>query len=432
MIRRLWRQTPKWAFVVTVLVVSTALFAFWWVTRKKPHSPQQRAQIAADNSAMLAKLESRIDRLLLVDNDLYDVETGELYLKSWLKEGVPARLFFDRESKKLIGQVPNGFVRIGLDGITEAMMLEKFPVVVSDKREWIVFARDKDLWRADVDWKEFRFTGERKLTGISQFFEQHFAGNIVMASDRTLLVRNMNVVLRVNLETGDVKPVRLPLMKQKAKSPDGQRFIAQDGRQLFCYELDSDEAKPIEPGRAPLGDLHWLGNDRCALLLGSRTLAVYDRLASKLEAVTDLPMDCTQLADPSPNGRFLFAGSPRGGLLVDLREKKVAPIIGGVGFGWVSDESFLCSRDVPDSSLRGSWIQNGHEPERRISPEPYLVPRAGEASLTFKSAGMVLLLSKGGIAAVSSDGTNWKEVITLAALPDRMNRIDPLKRGVLK
>ena len=103
----------------------------------------------------------------------------------------------------LIAQYERGFIRYGMNGAVEARLVQKNKPAFSDDLKWAVYANEKDIWRADVDWKEFKLANGRKVTSIGQFSDQYFADNIVVGTNKTLLVHNMNKVLHVNLETGD-------------------------------------------------------------------------------------------------------------------------------------------------------------------------------------------------------------------------------------
>jgi len=53
-------------------------------------------------------------------------------LGNWLSEGVPLRLYYDKETKKLIAFYGGGFVRYSLGGKKEATIARQYPMVFSD------------------------------------------------------------------------------------------------------------------------------------------------------------------------------------------------------------------------------------------------------------------------------------------------------------
>src|ERR1700733_8146863 len=104
--RALLRSGPKYFISAVVAITSITGFGLWWFLRKPTTSGNHPIPQSAivDNSAKVALIESKATRLLLVDNDLYDIETGELVFKGWLKEGMPGKLFWEPDSKTVLAQ----------------------------------------------------------------------------------------------------------------------------------------------------------------------------------------------------------------------------------------------------------------------------------------------------------------------------------------
>ena len=426
----LLKQFPKYALVLGVIVGSTVLFAFWWFTHSRANA-RPFHDSAVDQAAierLAAKAEARIGYLFLADNDLYDAGTGELLFKNWLKGDAPIRLFYNPTAKKLYGQYARGFARYAFDGSREATMMGADALTFFDGFERVVFAKAKNVWLADADWQNFRFINERQVTSIDSFYENHFAENILLLTSKTLIVRNMNNLLRVNLENGSVKPTRIPLGDiGKRRSPDSRWVVGVLNGQFYCYDVDADDAKTIPIGRTGINDFQWLGNDKCLGLAGRQEVVVYDRLAHSLTAVTTLPFACFKIGEPSPDGRFIFAaGGMNGtmGALVDLERKMAAKVNGGAGISWVSPDIFTYSREIPDSDLRGTWLQKAGGGETKVSPEPYLVSNGGPQLMTLPSAGIVILETKHGLAKMKPDGNKFTEVPEQARIPVRLMRIE--------
>src|SRR5262249_47558511 len=151
---------------------------------------------------------------------------GEVVFQAWLSKGVPIRLWWESATKTLLADYERGFVRYGPSGEEKATAADRYPIGLSDKRQWVIFARERDLWRADINWSDLKFENERKITSIGQFIESGFAANIMAGTDKMILVRNMNRLLQVNLETGDVHPIKVPLGEiGKRRSPDGRYVV---------------------------------------------------------------------------------------------------------------------------------------------------------------------------------------------------------------
>ncbi len=291
-----------------------------------------------------------------------------------------------------------------------------------------MYAKDKDVWRADVDWKQMKFVNDRKITAIEQFNEQYFADNIFLGTEKTLVVRNMNSVLRVNLETGDVKPTRIPLLDiGKRKSPDSKSVVGLQNGQFYCYDADSDDAKTITIGRGAITDYQWLDNDRCVAIAGGTHVVIYDRKNNTLNEAVVLPAQCPKIGEPSPDGRFVFCYNWKGGDLVDLERKTATPLKSGAGICWVSNDTFAFSREVPDSEMRGTWLQTAGQGERRVSSEPYLVGKAGPELMPLKSAGFVIFATKRGLSKMRPEGSERAEFAAFAKPPLQVLLIEDWK-----
>ncbi len=424
------KQFPKYALVAGIIVGSTTLFGMWWLLHRGKNTAAAKP-VTVDITRQLSLIASKPERLLLVDNDLYDLDNGQPVFKKWLKHSAPLRLFFDGKEKKLIARYEQGFVRYNLDGSDDAQMSHKEKVAFSDDLKWVVFARAKEVWRADVDWNAFKIINERKVTSIEQFYETYFTENILIGTEKTLIVRNLNTLLRVNLETGNVKPTRIPLGDiGKRRSPDNKWVVGTLNGQFYCYDVDADDAKTIPVGRASVNDFQWLGNDRCLGLAAGKAVVVYDRLANSLTALVTLPFQCFKMAEPSPDGRFIFcAGGIDGqnGVLVDTVQKAASRITGGAGIGWISNDTFAFSRDVPDSDLRGTWLQTAGQPEKRISPEPYLAGKAGGMIMPLPAAGVAVFVTKHGLFKMKPDGSELALLTQLSGPPERLLGIQPWK-----
>src|ERR1700736_609169 len=119
MIWRWLRAFPKFILLFVVFVGSTLAFAFWYFTRspkvrKIDYAAIEKAREERAKQAL--KAEGRIERLVMVDRDLYDAESGELIFTHWLGENIPVKLFWERQTKTVLAQYERGFVRYGMDG----------------------------------------------------------------------------------------------------------------------------------------------------------------------------------------------------------------------------------------------------------------------------------------------------------------------------
>jgi hypothetical protein len=419
MIRRFLRAAPKLFIAVAVIVASITILVIWKIRQAKRSFFNGLFAPAEQVKRREPVIEGREGRLLLVDNDLYDLDSGAVLATKWLEKNMPEKLFFDASAKKFIAQYGNGFVRYATNGAAEALLLQKFKPAFSDDLKFMVFARGKDIWRADIDWKEFKLVNEKKVTAIEQFHEATFAENIMLGTDKTLIVRNVMKLLRVNLETGDVKPVRMNINGiRKHRSPDGKSLVGFENGKFYCYDVDSDDAKIIPVGgRGVMNDYQWVGDDRCVAIASMKTVVLYDRLKNTLIEVTALPFLCVKIGEPSPDNRFVFCGGKGKGAVIDLEKKTATPVAGGTGMCWVSNNTYAFSREVPDSDLRGSWLQTVGEGERRVSTEPFLVSKKGAELMALPDTDLVIFATKHALSKMKADGTDLAVLVRLPHPP---------------
>jgi hypothetical protein len=409
------RKAPKVALVLAIIVGSTLIFGIWWIR----HRAEQKAVITApvifeDNSRKVGRIEAAPEHMLFVDNDLYDVDTGERLFRNWLKDGEPRKLFWEPDTKTVLAQYERGFVRYAPDGTEKGRFVSKYPFGLSDDFKWIVYSQNKDVWRADIDWTALQLTNERQVTNVERFDDAFFAQNILLGSDHVLIARAGMQDVRVNFDNGEVHPTRLPMQDiGKRKSPNGKKIVGVENNRFYCYDLDSDLAKEIPVGRLGINDYQWLGNDKCACIVNSKAVVLYDRIKDTLRDVVNLPMPCNQIGAPSPDGRFAFCLGRGKGVVVDFEKKTAIPVVGGVGLRWVTDDTFAFSREITDSSLRGTWLQTVGEDERRISLEPYLVHSAGGEVMEIKAAQMIVFATEHGLWKAVIDGTEAAQTVSL-------------------
>jgi hypothetical protein len=256
-----WRYIkafPQFVLVVAVLVVSTLLFLWWWqkgTPEKRETAKVQEVQAQEIIAKKVAVAEDRISRLFLADTDLYDVETGEVIFKDWISGDWPSDLFYDSASKKFLATFPRGLVRYGMEGEKEAQLSNTYPLGFTDGFKTALFPKDKDVWMADVDLKTLKLTNEHPVTTMGIIFEGNFAENLMLVGRRALIVRNLNQQIRINLETGEVKPSNVPLGGiGKRRSPDNKEIVGQQGSDFCFYDVETDKTKKYPIGRRVIKD----------------------------------------------------------------------------------------------------------------------------------------------------------------------------------
>jgi hypothetical protein len=112
---------------------------------------------------------------------------------------------------------------------------------------------------------------------------------------------------------------------------------------------------------------------------------------------------------------------------VDVQRKTAVPLTGGQGLSWVSNDTFAFSREIDDSTLRGTWLQTVGQEERRVSPEPYLVGKAGGFIMPLPSGGLVVFATKQGLSTMKPDGTELAERVKLSRPATRVLGIQEWK-----
>lgn len=432
----LWRKFPKWVLALSIVVVSTALFAFWYFflyprwwgngggsnssvanTPSAPSPPEPSEWDRRRERAAL--LPSRMAGLVVAGNDLYDVVGCEVVFKNWLQGGCPPAIYYDAANQRIIGKVERGLIRYELTGQKEKTMGEPYGAAFTDGHRLAIFAKNGDVWKAEPDWASFTLTKELQVTKIGEFREAFLIQNIMMGNEELLLVRQPPNLLSVNMKNGEVHPLRLPPgSKFQNQSPDGAMLVGlvreRAGPSFYAYEAAKDNAETFPLGRnGALNGVLWLDKDRCAVLLNGNILKLYDRKRNKLDDLIIMATPCQGMIGPSPTGKRFWCGSNRGAkLLVDVEKKECELFPHAAEFlGWISDDVFAFSNDLPDTSVRGTYlVKVGSEP-RRISEEPFLGTRDGRTCLEYlKEGDQVVFGTKSGLYRMNSEGSEFKQV----------------------
>jgi len=414
MLRRLFQTVPKYAFAALILLIGVGSFAFWKLKKKVEAPASNIAAKAVDDAGELPSIESASDVLVLADNDLYDVAKGQLLRRGWLKHGMPLKLFRLPGEKKFLAQYERGFIRYDLEGGVDAELPNLPAPAVADDYKWAVFSRGGDIYRVDIDWPAMKLVHERRVSAIGGFHDRFFADNIIIGTDKTLIVRNANRLVNVNMETGAVKPMDLSQQQIiKRRSPDSKRVTGLEKGNFYCYEVDTDKADLHPVGRGAINDYQWLDNGRCVAIAAMRTVILYDVAAKTLTEVAALPSPCNEIGEPSPDGRFVFCGGKGTGVLVDTLNKTATSVSGGAGIKWISGDTFAFARDIQDSDLRGTWTQKVGQEEKRVSAEPFMVEKTGSLIMAIPSSDVVVFATKTSLSKVNAHSGEVQKIATL-------------------
>lgn len=435
---RFFKAFPKWAVAAGIVIASTALFMGWWLLRGSLAPPPQMVAVKPQPTAVAenkreeakkiaASLPARLGWLALVGSDLYDISTGERLFPNWLS-GIPQRMFYQPDTNKLMVQVERGVIRYGLDGKRDAAMGETSPPAFTHDGKQAIFVRDGDVWLADVDWKAFSYVNERQATKLGQFNAPFFAANVMLGSAKSIVVRNMNQLVRVNLLMGDVQPINLPMNDLiKRRSPDGRFLVGDEPRNIYAFDVEAADAHNMPTNsRDRVVDWQWLDNERCAFIVGGMGVGLYDRSKNAIEEVCALPFPCNKMAGPSPDGRFVLCAARQGIVVVDT-EKKTAQNFGTPAqhFGWVGNDTLIYARDVPDTSIRGTWLKKMSEDEQQVMADPYTVGRDGSGAVApMLDVGLVVFGTRDALYRMKPDGTELREIAKLNQPVGRIQAVE--------
>ncbi len=130
-------------------------------------------------------------------------------------------------------------------------------------------------------------------------------------------------------------------------------------------------------------------------------------------------------------GRSVLCNNGQALVVVDV-EKKTAENLGieADHIGWVSHDTLIYSREIPDMKLRGTWIKTiGSEPQRVLA-EPYLVGYDKSAPLALmRELGVVVFATRNGIFRMKPDGSELREVAKLKQPVGRIQAVEMWGKG---
>jgi len=385
MLFRYLKQMPKLALALAVVAISTGIFALWWMFLKPKTPAEQEADRAARKmeiarqQALTEEIKTLQNVLFLADADLMEANSGKVLVKNFTRGNQPLAMWFDAASGKFIGRFPAGFGRFNVDGSIDKELGSRYGVQVSDDLSLAVYSEGGDIWTSEIDWKAFELVRPRRITSVGGFEDAFVLKNIMMANKDAMILQNMGQLVRVDLKSGNVTPVKMPMTQaNERRSPDGGLLVGvqsgMNGQTVFMYDVATDTAKTADIGQAQLTGTLWLGEKKCCLLINSKELMAYNREAGTFEKLMSLPQGFDRLAAPSPGGRFVWCLSTSGVGIADLEKKSFMPVnFPPQSLYWIGDDTLLMARDIQDSQYRGTWVQRLDGTEAtRVSAEPYI------------------------------------------------------------
>ncbi|MFD0894715.1 hypothetical protein KBB96_05140 [Luteolibacter ambystomatis] len=371
---------PKWAIAGGIVVISSLVFALWWLNRGSGNAATKPVAEANTPSAF------EIEDAVLCGNALVNYRTGELIAKEWLEgagDNPPNITKVLPEQRLVIVSGYNGMVgAFGFDGKAK-------PILKADKKPTgsagfnqtyseVVYVRDGDLWHGSVNWSEGNVDTPRKVTDVGYFRPETFRGRWLW-HEGDLLVPVLGKTLQVGLSSGSVKevPVNLGQLEQ-GMSPLGTfAVVPVGGRELGVVDLLNGETTKFNVGQR-IRKFLWLTPTKVVLHIGNNQIAQYDHSTKSLVGPQQSDDGIRDIAAPSPDGNCFLVIGGQGIAVLDLNEKK--------DFGlklqfnevqWISDQELLCSCNEVDTDHRGVWLVTKAGEMNRVSNLPMDSGRAG-------------------------------------------------------
>lgn len=438
---RLIKAFPKYTIVVGVLIGSTALFVFWWKFLK--HEPRHEggrstelakpsAPVSAQETARAEEITTALGHLILVDQDLIDIESGKVIAKNWLGNDKPLKVWVDTINKKTIARFERGFKRYNFDGSEDATLGRSNGVIISDDMDLAIFSQAGDVWQAGINWQQFKFTNEARATSIGGFQDTYFVQNLVLASKVALVVRNMNQLVRVNLGSGEVVPMPLPINDAAdRRSPDGSIFIGDqsgaNGSTVYAFDVTTGKVTPKELGtRTAVTGVLWLDKERCLVLVNAQFIVVYNREKGSFSEFAKLPTEVAKLTLPSPSKRYIVVLAHGSAGFFDMETKAVIPLTTPLqSLDWMTGDSIIAANNTMDSNQRGTWAMKLGEAAKRVSIEPYSMdPNGVGPVLRLESLGLVIFGTQSGLFKLKVGGAEAVKIAPFQAPVMRLQSVE--------
>lgn len=111
---------------------------------------------------------------------------------------------------------------------------------------------------------------------------------------------------------------------------------------------------------------------------------------------------------------------------MDLRAKTAREFgLPAQHFGWVSGDTLIYTRDVPDTATRGVFLQTMGERERQVLGDPYTVGRDGGAAVCpMLQIGEVVFGTRNALYRMKPDGSELKEIAQLRRPVGRIQAVE--------
>lgn len=101
---------------------------------------------------------------------------------------------------------------------------------------------------------------------------------------------------------------------------------------------------------------------------------------------------------------------------MDTRNKSAQPFgTPAQHFAWVSDDTLIYARDVPDTNVRGTWLLTMGGQEKLVTIDPYSVGMDGSGAVALMpELGEVVFGTSNALFRMKPDGSGLREVTKLS------------------
>lgn len=407
----------RFQIAAVILIVTGLIFWIWGASQKGrsetvvDESPRQAGEVSAAASeetveAPPPKLSFKVENVILCGNRLVDHRTGEVIAEEWIKgfgkNAPPLGEVFPKERLVLVNERHGEPRAYGFDGKPrDTLKADGKPIGAAAFTErQVVYVREGDLWKGEVNWAASRVESVSKVTDVGYFKESAFSHLWFWHKD-TLLLQELGKSKQVGLADGTVKDIPNNIRKiATGISPTGAfSVIPVGGAEIVVLDLVSEDVKRFRVPRKILG-LLWLDESRVLMRMGQRHLLEYDHTTGKLEEPTDFGEIVRGVGALSPGGKRYLVMAQTGIYMGEVesgeRVKLELPFDKGE---WLSDEKIICSNPSEDSELRGVWLIDAGGGTKRLTNRPVDVNRAarGKDKAFAKVPRGAVLVSEGNL-----------------------------------
>lgn len=276
--------------------------------------------------------------------------------------------------------------------------------VYSPDARQLVYAKNGDLWMADIDWDLNRVRDGRRLTTTGVFSDTRGG----WWSGENLLVGGY----RVSLRDGRVSEPKVGWFRMETRrSPDGNTILTESSdRKLRAYDLRTDAWSGLLLDGVNARSFLWLDDDRAVINNWNNEVEEFDRRRGTVARVLPERNLYDDLFARSPDGLHFMATEgrdPHRVLLIDSRSWTLTPLSAELrDVVWADADVFFFTREEP-IDMRGTWRYSvAAGAAERVSPYP------SKQLVVLPAARCAVFLANNNLWRVDLDGSNLRALTT--------------------